>query len=101
MPGLDILEIGSWQGGSTCWLLSKVVSKRSGSVVSIDTFEGSSEHQSYINKLPNGIKGIYDSNICLTGHANLVTTFVGDSGKELKRFNPSTFDLVYYDGADE
>ena len=45
MP-IACLEIGSWQGISSAWLLDRVVAPRGGSLTCIDTFEGSSEHQS-------------------------------------------------------
>ena len=41
---IRILEIGSWQGGSTLWLLDHVIAVRGGTITCVDTWQGSSEH---------------------------------------------------------
>jgi hypothetical protein len=48
---IKCLEIGSWEGASSAWLLDKVVAPRGGSLTCIDTFEGSSEHQAWLHTI--------------------------------------------------
>ena len=42
-PVGSILEIGSFEGRSTCWMLENMLSDN-GTMVCLDTFEGSAEH---------------------------------------------------------
>jgi predicted O-methyltransferase YrrM len=43
-PRLRFLEVGSWEGRSTCWLLDHILTDDSSNIVCVDTFEGSPEH---------------------------------------------------------
>jgi predicted O-methyltransferase YrrM len=98
---IEAMEVGSWQGGSSTWLLDRVISQRGGSLTCIDTFAGSSEHQSYINSLGRNISDIFDHNIKSTGHAFLCKKIVGDSRKVLRAMRKEKFDFIYIDGAHE
>ena len=96
---LRCLEIGSWQGGSSAWLLDKIISKRPGSrLTCIDAFEGSTEHAAYIGKM--SIESIFDFNIASTGSAHLCTKLKGYSQDVLLNIREK-FDFIYIDGAHE
>ena len=95
------LEIGSWQGTSATWLLDKIVSKRQGLITCIDTFEGSSEHQPWLDTLGANIQDFFDHNINASGHARLCRKLVGRSQDVLLDLSDQSYDFVYIDGAHE
>jgi predicted O-methyltransferase YrrM len=95
------LEIGSWQGGSTTWLLDKVVGPRGGRLTCIDTFAGSSEHAAVLAKLGRSLEQIFDENVARTGQAGLCQKLVGRSQDVLPWLHDERFDFIYVDGAHE
>ena len=110
---IQILEIGSWQGGSATWLLDRVIGPRGGHLTCVDTFEGSSEHAGLRSALeraapplgdgssPWPIERLFDANIARTGKAGAVTKIRGTSQDVLRRMVDNRFDLIYVDGAHE
>jgi predicted O-methyltransferase YrrM len=98
---IEALEIGSWQGGSTTWLLDKVIFPRGGRLTCVDTFEGSSEHAAWINKIGKRIEDVFDHNVAASGHANLCRKLVGRSQAVLRELYEERFDFIYIDGAHE
>jgi predicted O-methyltransferase YrrM len=98
---ISCLEIGSWQGGAATWLLDKIVSRRGGSLVCIDTFEGSSEHAAFIGTLGHSLEYFFDTNIRLTGHGKLCRKLKGYSQQMLPTLYGQKFDFIYVDGAHE
>jgi predicted O-methyltransferase YrrM len=98
---ISCLEIGSWQGLSSAWLLDKVIGPRGGSLTCIDTFEGSSEHQQWLHSLEMSIEDFFDHNIAATGHADRCRKLVGKSQSVLLRLLNEQFDFIYIDGAHE
>lgn len=95
------LEIGSWQGISSAWLLDRVVAPRGGSLTCIDTFEGSSEHQSWLHTLDMSVEEFFDHNIAATGHADLCRKRKGRSQSVMLQMMNEHFDFIYIDGAHE
>jgi hypothetical protein len=99
------LEIGSWQGGSACWLLDKVVGPRGGTLTCIDPFSGSSEHAGFLPgvmaELGGSLEGLFDANIARTGHAKQVRKLKGFSQDVLPGLHGERFDFIYVDGAHE
>lgn len=99
------LEIGSWQGGSSCWLLDKVVGPRGGRLTCIDLFEGNSEHAEFLGGLTADLgmklESLFDANIARTGLAGLTRKLVGLSQGVLPRLHGERFDFIYVDGAHE
>lgn len=95
------LEIGSWQGGSSTWLLDNVIAPRGGSLTCIDTFEGSSEHLGFLHTLHAGLEDIFDANIARTGHGHLCRKLVGYSQHVLRQMQSEDFDFIFIDGAHE
>ena len=95
------LEIGSWQGGSSTWLLDNVIAPRGGSLTCIDTFEGSSEHLGFLHTLHAGLEELFDANIARTGHGHLCRKLVGYSQDVLRQMRSGDFDFIFVDGAHE
>jgi len=98
---IDILEIGSWQGGSSLWLLDNVVGPRKGRLTCVDTWEGSSEHAKWITNLPKKIGDIFDHNIALCDAKRHCRKIVGRSQDVLRNISKEKFDFIYIDGAHE
>ena len=94
-------EIGSWQGGSSTWLLDQIVSKRGGKLVCFDTFEGSSEHLTWLDSIGGKLEELFDHNIQATGFASFCEKVIGDSKMTLRSIAPDSFDFFYIDGAHE
>ncbi|MGF1498253.1 MAG: tetratricopeptide repeat protein [Elainellaceae cyanobacterium] len=81
-PQVRVLEIGSYQGMSACWLLDQVLTHPSARLVCID---------------PN-FQPEFDDNLAKTGEAAKVTKRVGLSHQILPTLAPASFDLIYIDG---
>jgi len=98
-PGLKFLEIGSWEGRSTCWLLDNILTQESSRITCIDTFEGSVEHQGYEEGYIKSIEGIFDFNIARTGAAERVEKLIGISQNVLRTLPMHSYDVIYIDGS--
>ena len=79
---LNVLEIGSYEGMSTCWLLDKVLTQDSATITCIDIY----------------FPPQFDQNIAKTGAKEKVTTLMGNSHTLLATLAENTYDLVYIDG---
>ena len=89
VDGLNALEIGSYEGMSTCWFLEQVLTHKSARITCVDPFTaswGKYEH-------------FFDSNILKTGSAFKVKKLRGMSYNALKPLEPSSYDFVYIDGS--
>ncbi len=102
---IDALEIGSWQGGSACWLLDRVVGPRGGRLTCIDPFSGSSEHEGFLpgtmSELGSSLEAVFDDNVARTGRAGQVRKLKGFSQDVLPGLHGERFDFIYVDGAHE
>ena len=97
---IRILEIGSWQGGSSLWLLDHVLGPRGGVLHCVDTWGGSSEH-GFLAELGITIEALFDANIARNPHGALVEKKKGPSEEVLPGLEPHSYDLIYIDGAHE
>lgn len=97
---IRILEIGSWEGGSTLWLLDHVVGPRGGSLTSIDPWENSPEDM-HLQPLGQTAEGLFDANVARTGLGQYVSKVRGRSQDALPMLEPESFDLIYIDGVQE
>jgi len=87
----NILEIGSFEGRSTCWLLENT----NAHVTCVDTWEGSDEHS---QDLKDGLFERFKENI--EPYKDRVTLCRGFSGEVLRKFEcKPTFDFIYIDGS--
>ncbi|MUL35553.1 class I SAM-dependent methyltransferase [Gloeocapsopsis dulcis] len=100
VPDLNMLEIGSWEGRSTCWLIENVLTHETASITCIDTFEGSVEHKLWFdNSYITSIEERFDFNINKTGCPEKVKKIVGNSKEVLKTLPLNYYDLLYIDGS--
>lgn len=97
---IRILEVGSWQGGSTLWLLDHVIGSRGGEITCCDTWEGSSEH-TFLEPLGLSLEELFDANVDRTGLSANVRKLKGYSQDVLPTLPAGSFDLIYIDGAHE
>lgn len=87
----NVLEIGSFEGRSTCWLLENTQAH----VTCIDTWDGSDEHN---DELKNGLFDRFQDSI--KDHKDRVTICRGFSGEVLRTFPcEPMFDFIYIDGS--
>lgn len=100
MPGLKVLEIGSWEGRSTCWLIDHVLTHESARITCVDTFEGGVENKvAYGEAYLRTIQERFDFNITQTGHPYKVRKMVGKSQEILRSLVLHSYQLVYIDGS--
>lgn len=97
---LRILEIGSWEGRSTCWLLENIATDPTARITCVDTFEGSVEHEEMIDQtILKTIEQRFDWNLEKTGVPEKVRKVVGKSQTVLRSLIPNTYHLAYIDGS--
>jgi predicted O-methyltransferase YrrM len=87
----NALEIGSFEGRSTCWILENTDAK----ITCVDTWEGSDEHTV---ELKDGLFNRFLENV--DPHKSRVDIKRGMSGEVLRAMPcEPTFDFVYIDGS--
>lgn len=99
VPELSVLEIGSWEGRSTCWLLESILTHESAKITCIDTFEGSVEHAEMEENYLKSVGERFDFNIAKTGQPEKVTKIVGRSQEAMRSLPLNAYDLIYIDGS--
>lgn len=99
VPKLNMLEVGSWEGRSTCWLLEHVLTHDSASITCIDTFEGSIEHKHYEDRYLESIEERFNFNISRSGSSGKVKKLVGKSEDVMRSLPLRSYDLLYIDGS--
>ncbi|HEY9703359.1 MAG TPA: class I SAM-dependent methyltransferase [Allocoleopsis sp.] len=97
-PELNVLEIGSWEGRSTCWLLDNILTHPTTKITCIDTFAGSFEHQDSGENYLQSIEKKFDFNISITGKNNQVNKIVGEYWEKLRSLPLNNYDFIYIDG---
>lgn len=98
MPDLRFLEVGSFEGLSTVWMLTNILTHPSSKILCVDTFGGSMEHERMsINTTT--IEETFWHNIRLTKAQEKVQVMKGKSQEVLRRLPFNTFDLAYIDGS--
>jgi hypothetical protein len=97
-PSLKCLEIGSFEGRSTVYLLDHVLTDPESSIDVIDTFDGSAHEE--------GMKGLNLNNLldCFKyntrHHSRKVNILQGPSNKVLPTLDlVETYDIIYIDGS--
>ncbi|MEA5521449.1 tetratricopeptide repeat protein [Limnoraphis robusta] len=81
-PELKILEIGSYQGMSTCWFLDYILTHPTAKITCIDPY----------------FKPEFEQNINQTGFPEKVIKMIGYSQDILSSLQPNFYDIVYIDG---
>lgn len=100
-PHLHMLELGSWEGRSACWLLDHILTHGTSTLSCIDTFEGSIEHRQFDTIYIETLEQRFDANIARTGAAHKVTKYVGRSQDVMRTLPAQTCDLLFIDGSHE
>ena len=95
---LQILEIGSFEGASTTWILDNLMDHPESRLTAVDTFEGSMEHR------PQELVSLEDrfrSNIAKCEHADKLHVMKASSDDALQvlRQNSARFDFIYIDAS--
>lgn len=101
-PHLNVLEIGSWEGRSTCWLLEHVLTHEAAKITCVDTFAGSFEHTNVFQFDSNYLQSIqerFDFNVGQTGMSDKVQKIVGMSNEVVRSLPFNAYDFAYIDGS--
>jgi predicted O-methyltransferase YrrM len=97
-PHLRFLEIGSYEGRATRWLLDNILTHPTVRMYCIDTFQGSMEN---ISEDMNFIKQNFFHNI--KPYKKKIRTFIDSSQKVIRNhpdiFLENSFDFIYIDGS--
>jgi predicted O-methyltransferase YrrM len=95
---LNILEIGAYEGRSTCWISDNLLIDLDSNLDVVDTFQGSVEHD---KSDAERLQQAYVNNISLTRNTEKIHTYVGDSRHFLPLFikENKQYDIIYVDGA--
>lgn len=101
-PMLKMLEIGAYEGASTCWFLDHVLTGEGSHLTSLDTWEGSAENDA--SAMPD-VWRRYQRNTAPYVAARRLTVVVGASQRwlaaQVAALRPSEppFDVVHIDGS--
>ncbi len=90
---LSCLEIGSWEGRSSLFILESLPNSK---LTCVDTWEGADEHKG--SKILNRIEQNFDTN--LSDYWDILTKYKGTSFSFFDNLESHTkFDLIYIDGS--
>lgn len=99
-PEINVLEIGSWEGMSACWLLDNILTHESSRITCIDTFEGSVEHKfEYDDSYIKSVEERFDFNISQTNASEKVKKIIGNSQDLMRSLPFNNYDILYIDGS--
>ncbi|MBU0459045.1 class I SAM-dependent methyltransferase [Patescibacteria group bacterium] len=108
-PNLNFLEVGSWEGRSTCWLLNNILTHTESIITCIDTFpdvygEQLEKYGAFWGMRPPypevlSLEEKFDHNVNLTGSARKVRKLKGESQIILRGLEPASYDFIYIDGS--
>lgn len=92
---IDVLEIGSYQGASTKWMLENLLKHPECTITCIDMWETSSQHEGVDF---GQVENLFDKNV--SEHISKIRKLKGTSWDKLIYLNQnkSQFDLIYVDG---
>ncbi|XWK91334.1 MAG: class I SAM-dependent methyltransferase [Phormidium sp.] len=93
LASLHFLEIGSWEGRSTCWLLDNILTHESAEITCIDIFEDNQEG------CLKTIEERFDFNIACTGTPEKVKKKIGRSQEVMRTLPLNFYDVLYIDGS--
>lgn len=97
---LNFLEVGSFEGRSTCWLLDNILTGENCSLTCIDTFEGRYEH----HELGESLTTLYDVFMHNTKpYGDKVITIRDTSSSALLKpeVRDKKYNFIYIDGCHE
>lgn len=79
---VNALEIGSFEGMSTCWLLDYILTHSEAKLTCIDLY----------------FQENFDLNVAKTGSPEKIVKIAAESHQTLASLEPQTYDLIYIDG---
>lgn len=94
------IEIGVFEGQSTCWLADNILLNPNSKLICIDSFEGSAEHG---NEDLSSLQETFERNIATTGKKNQIEIIKSYSYEALLDLNIKKVqaDFIYIDGSHE
>jgi predicted O-methyltransferase YrrM len=100
-PNVRALEIGSFEGRSTVWLLENILTHETARIDCIDTFEGSVEHTRMGVNVENLLSRFLGNT---EPHAKKIGRFIGRSQDVLRSgdfcpYEVYSYDFIYIDGS--
>jgi hypothetical protein len=101
-PGLEFLEIGSFEGASACWLLNNILTGEGSRITCVDTFDFAGQGSYYYQDGGSesmSIEARFDFNIRQTGSAHKQNKVIGYSQEALRALPFSTYSFIYIDGS--
>lgn len=98
-PDFKVLEIGSWEGRSTCWLLENLLTHPSSQITCVDTFAGGGGTDFSGNDNRDTVESRFDFNVAQTGSPAEIIKKIGTSREVLRSLPLNTYDMVYIDGS--
>ena len=101
---LNILEVGSFEGGSTTWILDNLMTHPESRMTAIDTFEGGMEHldPGQVHAFDvSSLENRFRSNVSKCEHVNKLRVMKAKSDDALLdlRREGSRFDFIYIDAS--
>ena len=101
---LHVLEVGSFEGASTTWILDNLMDHAESTMTVIDTFEGGMEHQAADNVQKYNISTLesrFRANVAKCEHVNRLRVMKARSDDALLvlRQESARFDFVYVDAS--
>jgi predicted O-methyltransferase YrrM len=99
---INCLDIGSFKGDSTCWMLNNICQNPYSRVYSVDTWEGSPEYNSEVKF--DKIEKEFDQNVLKTGNSEKNVKMKMSSIKallKLKEYGLVIFDFIFIDASHE
>jgi predicted O-methyltransferase YrrM len=98
-PPLRVLEVGVFEGRSTCWLLENFCKTPDSLIVAVDSFAGGIEHQ---GMQLGSLQAVFESNIASVASQGRVEICQGDSLDQLAKLIAAgiePFDFVSIDAS--
>lgn len=103
VPNLTFLEVGSYEGRSTCWLMDNILTDPSSSILCFDLFDGCSLQGVWSKELYDryNMTEVFNNFLNNTAeYGDRVQAYVGISQELLRGLGPDPlFDFIYIDGS--
>ncbi|KAL8819804.1 MAG: hypothetical protein Q9223_001841 [Gallowayella weberi] len=98
---VHILEVGSFEGASTTWLLDNLLTHPESTMTAVDTFEGGMEHQDSELYDINSLESRFRSNVNKCKHVDRLRVIKATSDDALLdlRREKARFDFIYIDAS--
>jgi glycosyltransferase involved in cell wall biosynthesis/Tfp pilus assembly protein PilF len=99
ITGLNVLEVNSGEGESTCWLIDNILTDDSARMTCINTFEAEAAHPvMFAGGTLKVLDNLFKLNTTKTGHLEKINIIAGKPQDKLRLLPSSAFHLVYVGG---